>query len=677
MPGTAFPPFLVATWRSVRPFVFQAVFLFLLQQFNRLLWFLGNVFWLQPLGIGEYLQAFWVGAYFDLPVMAYVFAPLWIWWAIAPSSVHRRNYAFRGVATLLAFFTMLLNVIDAAYSNVTSKRSGKELIDVVMDPANSISGYLLDYWWGLILLIISALLIWRWFPMPEKTEGRSVKGDLIHDLPGSGNHSTPHGNLPSKIRGALLISARLLTVGLIILLAGRGGSRLRPLQASDASEFVLPEIAPLVVSTPFNLFSSFQTNGLKSVNWCSTQQIDSQFLGTTKPFSQVHLSHAPMNLVVIVVESLARDYTGFLNGAPYTPFLDKLSKNPDAVVLPYCFANGTKSIEMAPSLFAGLPSLMEDFFITSNYSTNRFTNAFGYFNRWGYQTSFFHGSNNGTMGFQSFLKSGGLQRYSGIDEYPQSDSDFDGHWGIFDEPYLQQYCKELSAMKAPFFSSVFTLSSHHPYTLPKNLPVHLPGSEKTVQKTIAYADFALQRFFESAQKQPWFSNTLFLITGDHTSHGTLEYFYSPSGHYEIPALFYAPGKQSKINSLFNQKTVLKTCSQLDLIPSAVAFISGETDVRLGQGRSVLDTAYNGYSYHFDKGLYYIIQYPYVLVMNQEGDCLDFYKQIRNSNRKESCITSNELKIIDQKYRMQLHLKMAVQSYRNALINNQWDQQFNR
>jgi len=126
---------------------------------------------------------------------------------------------------------------------------------------------------------------------------------------------------------------------------------------------------------------------------------------------------------------------------------------------------------------------------------------------------------------------------------------------------------------------------------------------------------------------------LFVITGDHTSHGTLEYFYSPSGHYEVPVLYYFPGNGESLKSKLDINVSNKTCSQLDLIPTAVSILQDKPAIRLGMGRSILDTSYNGFSYHMDKGLFYILQYPYVLVMNTQGECLEFYSQIRNSNRK--------------------------------------------
>lgn len=660
-----------------RYFWYQLLFLAFILQLGRIVWFIGNAYWLQPLGAWAYAKVFLIGFYFDLPVLAYAFAPLWVWWAIRPKSIHKNNRWFRLLATCLTFVTVLLNAIDAGYSNVTSKRSGKELLDVLLDPANKISVYVLDYWWGLLLVLLSGWLIWKLFPLSSSVQ--VVLNSKIRESNPILNKaiSTWSVHRLGFVQPVLNVSIRLIFVAGLILFLGRGGTRLRPLRASDAAEFVQPEISALLISTPFNIISSLQSSELTLVQWQTSSILNSQIKGSSKPLFHVKLGGKPsLNVVLIVVESLARDYTGFLNGAPYTPFLDKLAKHPDALVFPFCFANGTKSIEMAPSIFLGMPNLMEDFFITSTYSTNRYTNIFGWLSNQAFTTQFFHGSNNGTMGFQSFFKHGGLKEYYGINEYPNAEKDFDGHWGVYDEPYLQYACNQLSQNKQPFFSSIFTLSSHHPYAIPKHLENKFPGTNQTVQKTIAYADYSLEKFFQTANKQPWFNNTVFIITGDHTSHGTLGYFYSPSGHYEIPLLVFAPGRGNKWRTSIPAEIFQKTCSQLDIIPTSLAMIWNEPKVRLGMGRSLLDSSYRGYSYHYDKGFYYIIQYPFVLVMNEQGYCVEYYKQLRNSNKKQDLLLSNHPTIAAKKAELLVQLQSCLQAYRSSLKQNSWDDFFN-
>ena len=573
-----------------------------------------------------------------------------------------------------AFPALILNGIDTGYSQVTAKRSGYELFETLGDDANKLTPYILDNLFLIGGLLILAYFIFRYTPTKRQYPN-------IHFI-----------EFPIKS----IFFTVLFAAG--CLLGFRGGWQLRPLRAIDASNFVAPEIAPLVTSTPLQMISTWQRNGLPTfdfpIQWPQTEtksekiaqnnnlsnNAASQWLDlNTKPLPAFPMSRSQgggwvqPNIVFIIVESLARDYTGFGNGTPFTPYLDKLAKDPKTLYFPYCYANGTKSIEMVPSIFCGMPNLMSEFYVTSAYANNKVNNAFALAN--GYKTAFFHGSNNGTMGFQSFLKQTGLQQYHGIDQYPSGDypRDFDGNWGIFDEPYLQHVIGCIDTMvdnKRPFFTSVFTLSSHHPYTIPQPYLNKLPGDEGTVQHTIAYADIALKKFFETAATKPWFENTIFVITGDHTSHSDKEYFYSQSGHYEIPLLVYSPGVdirgnlQTQVDSTIKIATG-KTLSQCDILPTVWSLL-GASSPRLGFGHSAFDPNYKGYSTHFDKDLYYIIQYPYVLALNQRGEVVDYHLQTRNQRKGKALPQKGP-----QFEWMRATLQAQMHEYSRRIRMNEW------
>ena len=590
---------------------------------------------------------------------------------------------------------LIFNGIDTGYSQVTAKRSGYELFDILGDDANRFAPYIIDNWYIILGLAAMGYFIYRWVPI--------------------------HGQYPDinfrmrPLRGLIAT----LTFAAICLLGFRGGFQLRPLRAIDASNFVQPEIAPLVTSTPLQIISTWKRNGLPNFEFDIQFPANSAITSEPKTSASQHwlfdnstaLSPFPMsrtlgggwvqpNIVVIVVESLARDYTGFGNGTQFTPYLDRLAADPNTLYFPYCYANGTKSIEMVPSIFCGMPSLMSEFYVTSAYASNKVNNAYKLAK--GYKTAFFHGSNNGTMGFQSFLKQTGLQQYHGIDQYPSDlyQRDFDGNWGIFDEPYLQHFIRCMDTMnngKQPVFASVFTLSSHHPYTIPEPYLNKLPGTPETVQHTIAYADIALHKFFETAAKKPWFENTVFVITGDHTSHSDKEYFYSQSGHYEVPFLIYAPGIDIKhINEKPNQSeefrnqqlrikkpqtftnpsrnewadiintATQKTLSQCDIIPTLWNLL-GANNPRLGFGRSAFDPNYKGYSTHIDKDLYYIIQYPFVLALDQQGKVVDYHKQLRNNNKAQ------KLPLVGPQFEwMRATLQCQMKEYSSRIKQNRWE-----
>jgi uncharacterized sulfatase len=649
----------------------QMLFAFGILSISRLVWFVANVFWLPPIGIDEYVYAHLVGIYFDIPVVALIYLPVWMWVICGYLWRERFPNINRILFLISTMIVLIFNGIDTGYSQVTAKRSGFELFDTLGDDANRFAPYLTDNCYIILGLAAMGYLIFRWVP---------VRGQY------------PDINFRTRpLRGLVATAA----FGGLWLLSFRGGFQLRPLRAIDASNFVQPEIAPLVTSTPLQIISTWQRNGLPDFEFKIQFPANSTISSDPKN-SRAHqwlfdnsttLPPFPMsrtlgggwvqpNIVFIVVESLARDYTGFGNGKPFTPFLDKIAADPQTIQFPYCFANGTKSIEMVPSIFCGMPSLMSEFYVTSAYANNKVNNAYQLAK--GYKTAFFHGSNNGTMGFQSFLKQTGLQQYHGIDQYPSGlyKRDFDGNWGIFDEPYLQHFSNCLDTLNNPnnpFFASVFTLSSHHPYTIPAPYLNKLPGSPGTVQHTIAYADIALQKFFQTASTKPWFNNTVFVITGDHTSHSDKEYFYSQSGHYEVPFLIYAPGIDIKhINEkLSGRETIInsatqKTLSQCDIIPTLWNLL-GANNPRLGFGRSAFDPSYKGYSTHIDKDLYYIIQYPFVLALNQQGEVVDYHKQLRNNNKaQKQPVTGPQFEWL------RATLQCQMSEYSQRIKQNRWE-----
>ena len=675
----------------------QMLFAFGILSISRLVWFVANVFWLPPIGIDEYVYAHLVGIYFDIPVVALIYLPVWMWVVFGDLWRERFPKINRILFLISTMIVLIFNGIDTGYSQVTAKRSGFELFDTLGDDANRFAPYLTDNWYIILGLAAMGYLIYRWVP---------VRGQY------------PDINFRARpLRGLFATAA----FGGLWLLSFRGGFQLRPLRAIDASNFVQPEIAPLVTSTPLQIISTWQRNGLPDFEFEIQFPANSTITSDPKN-SRAHqwlfdnsttLAPFPMsrtldggwvqpNIVFIVVESLARDYTGFGNGKPFTPFLNKIAADPQTIQFPYCFANGTKSIEMVPSIFCGMPSLMSEFYVTSAYANNKVNNAYQLAK--GYKTAFFHGSNNGTMGFQSFLKQTGLQQYHGIDQYPSDlyNRDFDGNWGIFDEPYLQHFSNCLDTLNNPnnpFFASVFTLSSHHPYTIPTPYLNKLPGSPGTVQHTIAYADIALQKFFQTASTKPWFNNTVFVITGDHTSHSDKEYFYSQSGHYEVPFLIYSPGlnfnecliqkgnhkikeyaksvvpgwhtitqspwAQKSVDSIL-QIAKNKTLSQCDILPTLWDLL-GANNPRLGFGRSAFDPSYKGYSTHIDKDLYYIIQYPFVLALNQQGEVVDYHKQLRNNNKAQ------KLPLEGPQFEwLRATLQCQMKEYSQRIKQNRWE-----
>jgi uncharacterized sulfatase len=256
----------------------------------------------------------------------------------------------------------------------------------------------------------------------------------------------------------------------------------------------------------------------------------------------------PQNIMIIIVESLSAEYMGIYNQyTGYTPFLDSLSKA--GVCMRNHFANGRESIDAVPAVVASMPKLMDEPYITSKYQANNIAGLasilkflatllpFSWCKKW-------------FDGFRRFSQIAGFQNYYGLNEYPNK-KDFDGNWGIFDEPFLQ-FCAKNTEQQQPFVNTIFTLSSHSPYTIPAKYLGRFRKGPLEIHESIGYADYALRQFFENSKHTPWFKNTLFIITGDHTQQNSEPKYNNEMGAYRVPLILFH-GSQS-MNILLKRKS---------------------------------------------------------------------------------------------------------------------------
>lgn len=342
------------------------------------------------------------------------------------------------------------------------------------------------------------------------------------------------------------VAAMVLSIGLFI--GGvRGGFResTRPITLSNAAEYAaVPRDINLVLNTPFAFLRTIRTDVVEKVNYYPTSAaLDSVFTPLRIPSDTTVMR--PKNVVVIILESFSKEFVGAYNrdleGGSYrghTPFLDSLIGVSRAYQ--YSFANGRKSIDAMPSVLCSIPSI-EVPYVLSHFSGNKVNSLASLLREKNYHTAFFHGAPNGSMGFEAFSRLSGFQEYYGKTEY-NNDADFDGIWGIWDEPFMQYFAHRMNAFQQPFFTAMFSVSSHHPFRLPAGYESRFPEGPMTIHKCISYTDYALKRFFQTASSMPWFRNTLFVITADHAS-AQIQFpeYNTPWGYFAVPILFYQPG----------------------------------------------------------------------------------------------------------------------------------------
>ncbi len=577
----------------------------------------------------QILSSFVFGVWFDVQTVVYFLLPFHLTelFAVRYSSQPWLKHLSNGMFVFCLGILLLLNFIDLEFYKIKGKRSGYELIQLIKDPANSISSYFIHYWYLLIGYIILLLIIWYFL-----IKIKSIRVSF----------SWKHLPILLSLIGLLFIGAR-------------GGLYLRPLRSFDASRFVQPGLINLTINSGNQFITSIASSKLERKVYFSQNELNSIYnpIKSYKP-----LFKSKPNIVLIVLESFGRDYCGFLNKSErYTPFLDQLSKK--SLVYEHAYACGTTSIESIPAIFASIPSLSETAFINSPFQTNKILGVHHYLSKNYYDCSFYYGTANGSMGFDNFLKSSGNIHYYGLNEYPNPKSDHDGHWGIWDHIYFDYFLTELSNKKTPFFSSIFSLSSHDPYKIPDHLKNQFKDGELPLHKAVGYSDYSLKLFFEKAEKQPWFSNTIFIITADHASHSKNSYFYSPMGKYEIPFLIYSPKYFSP--QIIDSTTV----SHLDVFPT-IMHITGNGNEFFSLGNSIFEHT-NRQSLNYDVGINQIIQYPYCnrYFPNNKSIMYAQEKDVPNDSIRY-LLNSSELVL---KNKLDTILKAKLQIYTNHLIDN--------
>lgn len=600
------------------------------QVFCRLLFLLFNYNALNNPPFSEIFSAFAGGFVFDFVVLAYGFVLFALLHWVQVKAWHKKGFqlALKLLFMLSVIVILVLNFIDLEFFKITSKRSGIELFSITGEEGNHISLYIIDYWYLVLMLLATVWVVWRWYPK----------------IPA---HYT-------RIKPSTSLFFFILTIGFFIL-GARGGFSHKPVRPYDASRFGPTSLSPLTLNTPFQMIGTLESETLPDINYFTLSQAD-EIIQPYKNYKNDSLGFPKMNVVILLMESFGSDYCGFMNGRPrFTPFLDSLAKK--SVVFMNGYASGTRSIEGVPSVFAGLPGLTETAYNNGPYQGNKLFNLGAILEKRGYQTSFYHGGHNGTMGFQGFLASSGLKNYFGKNEYPNPKTDFDGTWGIYDIPYFKYFCKQISAMKKPFFTGLFSLTSHHPYIIPLEYNSKFKGGPLPIHKAVEYSDYALKLFFEMASKEPWFNNTLFVITADHTSLSDNVYYGKYPGKFEVPIVFYQNGITPAIKD--------KTISHIDILPGILDYIHFDTTFFSLGSSPFRDDVGGAFMRHSNNFMY--VNYPYVLVYDAVGKFAKAYRYKRN-DPKDYPLNETDADAIEK---LKRYSQAYLQEYITRLKNNKF------
>ncbi|MCG8475337.1 MAG: sulfatase-like hydrolase/transferase [Cytophagales bacterium] len=530
----------------------------------------------------ECLYLFAAGIRFDLSAILY-FNLLFVVLSLVPGKVQQRKgyqRLLKAIFVVVNFLIIGFNIVDFKFFEFESRRMTSDIFSPEFfstDVGTILPQFLHDFWY---------LFLYAFF----------VLAALVKFYP----KSCFNLNI-LKGRGFYWKSAACSVIVLaFVLFAARGGWQLKPLRVSHAARYTGAQNIPLVTNSAFTILKTIGKKKEKVLRFYSDEKLNSIY-SPVKRMKNGEMNRK--NVVLFIMESFSKEYIGKLSGKKsYTPFLDELIDK--SMVFDHFYSNGKRSIESMPSILSSLPHLFKNAYIASPFSTNKIHSLAGELNKAGYETSIFHGGRNGTMGFDQFSSIAGFQQYVGLNEYGSKEG-FDGKWGIFDHVFLPYFLQRTTAFQQPFFSCFYSLSSHHPYTIPEEFKGKFPKGELPIHESIGYADEALRRYFEQAGKEEWFNNTVFVITADHTAQAVSAESNTRVGMYEIPLIVYAPGDSTMIG---RNATVSQ---QADIFPSILDYLnySGEF---ISYGNSVFDAEMPHYAISYINGIYQLLIGEYAI-----------------------------------------------------------------
>ncbi len=616
---------------------------------SRVAYWLENLSYFQGLSSGDLWNIFSGGCLFDTSAIFYTNA-LWIVMVLFP--LHWKETAVWHKVCRLLFvivngLALVMNLADSVYFTYTLRRSTSTLFNEFGNENNlvSIIGVELLHHWYLVLLAMAVIWgLWKAYRFPSFRPRATVRYYLTTTL--------------------------LLAVTVVLAIGGiRGGftKAVRPITISNANQYApKPTEAALVLNTPFSMIRTIGKDVFKvPAYFASEEEMEAVFTPVHRPIASDSVTFRPKNVVILIVESFGREYFGAFNHwledgkyQGYTPFLDYLVSR--SVAFRYSFCNGRKSIDGMPSILAGIPMFVEPFILTPA-SMNDKTGIAGLLGEKGYESAFFHGAQNGSMGFNAFSASIGFQKYYGRTEYNQDprfngDDDFDGTWAIWDEPFLQFYSKKMDEMKEPFVTAVFTASSHHPFAIPAQYKDTFPEEGLAIHKCVRYTDHALRKFFETSSRAPWFRNTLFVMTSDHTNFSDHAEYQTDLGGFSSPVIFHDPSGE------LQPAMVDAVAQQIDILPTVLGLL-GYDKPFLAFGCDLFSTpAQDTWAVNYLNGIYQYVKWGYVLQF-------DGQKTTGMYSLEDRLMQHNLVGQVAEQALMELELKAVIQQYMMRMKTN--------
>ena len=623
--------------------IYRILLVLLLFSLSRIAFYIFNINMFPDMNPGEFLSIMKGGLVFDISATVYI-NMLFIVLSILPFEF-RYNEIYQTILKYIFFitngFAFAINSADFVYYRFVFKRATADVFGTFENETNIIRlffEFLIDYW----PVTIFCILIW--FLMVFLYNRVKVK------------KPEPSNRIIYHLVNVLMIPL----VAALVIGGARGGYKhsTRPITISNAARYASnTRHVAIVLNTPFSLLRTSGQKTLERHEFYGKERLDELYNPHYVPEGEKPFRED--NVIIIILESFAREYIGFYNRdleggtyTGYTPFVDSLLTK--SLTFDVSLCNGRKSIDAMPSILASLPSL-ETPYIISHYANNDINGLASLLRKKGYYTNFFHGAPNGSMGFDSFARMSGFEDYTGLDQYPDK-NDFDGVWGVWDEPFFMFFADKLNSFPEPFLASIFSVSSHHPFEVPEKYKGKFKKGPAPITEVVGYTDYALSKFFRKISDAPWFNNTLFVITADHTNETLHEEYQNDIGVYSIPIIFFKPGSDLR-------GTKNRISQQIDIMPTILNYL-GYDEEYIAFGNDLFDDSSESFAFNTNGSIYQFFMKDHIFEM-VDNNPVGLYNYKEDRMLKENLVDEKTelVEIMKEK------LMAIIQSYNTRLLDN--------
>lgn len=617
------------TIRYIGNFIWNIAILYFFYFLTRLIFVFDNWETFNYLTLSDLLSLCRGGLVFDTAAIAYANI-LYVLLVFFPFHQKENIQYHKFVKILFVAVNMLMlavNLMDTGYYPFSKQRITVSVF-AQFSNENNLGGILLietlRRWYLLAVFVVMTMGLWKLYRIPTFSGKRS--GYYVLSF----------------------ICMAVFSFASVCGMRGGIGKTIRPITLSNANEYAKrPAESAIVLNSPFSFLRTIGDEQFVVPSYFS----DREHMMTI--YNPVHVPDGdevftPMNVIQLILESNSTEYYG----RGMTPFLDSLMT--ESLTSDDTFANGTVSIDAMSSILSSIPRMGESFMLTTS-ALNQLTSAAGELSRYkGYHTAFFHGAQEKSMGFKAFSHAIGYDEYYGRESYG-NDADFDGHWSIWDEEFLQYTAEKLSTLPEPFAATVFTATSHHPFIIPERYKDRFGEGALPIHKCIAYTDMSVRRFFETISSEPWYGNTLFVLCADHTNIIEIPEYGTDAGRYRVPIMFYSPGGDLKMK-------ISGVMQQIDVMPTILGLL-GYDRPYVAFGNDLTKTSEEEmFAVNCNNGIYQLFKDGYLLQFDGERP-VALYEYA-----SDRMLVNNLLGRVECQEQMLQLLKSIIQQYMERMVD---------